>query len=420
MADNKTYDQLMSEFNPETDLSAEPELQKSYKFGMASQQELARQRGEYADQLENAPTYGEELAEDADYKDIMAKIQSTPQRTEAATSEIAQAKALSSLVANLIKAFAAAEGARKGVDMSGVNVQTGVDWDLILKGKLGAIEEEQRGLAVRREDVKMSLSDKLKMRRDAEEMRAKVAEEQTKGSTSVVLDALKAKFDARKRKEELDRTLSRQGSTDTVKAIETYVTGKKIELDDLDRQNKQLEYANADLSKQQSALSQLIKDKRTKGRADKVSAEAITATTGLDVKGLQQELIDAGNDPEVVKGWFGSNEVPLMDVQKALELRQQNNAKARSEIGLKRTKVSEEINQVTRIPLEGRQPKGKGKAEAKPVEAPAATAPAAPAPEAPTYDPLTSKPGGVYNFPGKGLRKLIKINPDGTVTTSKS
>jgi hypothetical protein len=188
-------------------------------------------------------------------------------------------------------------------------------------------------------------------------MRAKVAEEQTKGSTSVVLDALKAKFDARKRKEELDRTLSRQGSTDTVKAIETYVIGKKIELDDLDRQNKQLEYANADLSKQQSALSQLIKDKRTKGKADKVSAEAITATTGLDVKGLQQELIDAGNDPEVVKGWFGSNEVPLMDVQKALELRQQNNAKARSEIGLKRTKVSEEINQVTRIPLEGRQPK---------------------------------------------------------------
>jgi hypothetical protein len=103
-----------------------------------------------------------DLPELTEMTDLTDKLSRTPDKIRQETQQVEKAQAVESIISNLVKAFAAYGGLKSNVDMSGVDVKTGIDWKSILQGKVSALEEESRGLKETREITRQRLSDRIK------------------------------------------------------------------------------------------------------------------------------------------------------------------------------------------------------------------------------------------------------------------
>ena len=99
--------------------------------------------------------------EDVEIGALTDKMGEVRAKANLTVDDMTRAQAIDAIMSNVIKAFAAYRGFSSGKDMSGVDVKSGIDWNMALKGKLSGLEAESEELKGQREQKYRDLSSRI-------------------------------------------------------------------------------------------------------------------------------------------------------------------------------------------------------------------------------------------------------------------
>lgn len=376
--------------------SLTPEMRSAYEARQTSIKQAARVRSE-ASGITMESALKEDTGAAKDLADIKKELLGTPGKITETTDAVVQAKALSSLVSNLVKAWAAVEGSKRGIDTSGVDVKSGVDWDLVLKGKLGAVEEQRRQLEGRAEESRMSLSDKIRQRREQKELEARGIEAAGEVKMSTMLQSITEK--------RTKRMEARQTKLEDRQSLLDQAKFTKDELTIAEREKKGLLYIQ--------------------GTINAVAKEKYNGNTGR-VK--TQDLIDKGLDPIVVSDmgvesqsiWERLTSHKQTDVEATIEDLKNKVALVNEKIATKSKEFSDLAVKIKTTPNTSAKT---GTTTTKPATPAPAAAPA-PAPAAGTAQSKPAEPVELLSdkdekFIGEYLKRNPNVTRADAIKTSK-